>query len=151
MRHRRPRRGRHGLLLQRPQPLYVCCDNPVCRLFHRGGPARALFALRGVIRGTVAWQPCLVSAMDSSTIVRAAPGTVIPIVVAAAAVGAVARVCATSGKQDARGNEDHCVTPAEHQQSEVQAEHHPDISSSTPVVRRPDCYRTGKLQLCNLL
>ena len=110
MRHRRPRRGRHGLLLQRPQPLYVCCDNPVCRLFHRGGPARALFALRGVIRGTVAWQPCLVSAMDSSTIVRAAPGTVIPIVVAAAAVGAAAKVCATSEKQDSRGSEDHCVT-----------------------------------------
>jgi len=83
----------------------------------------------------MAWQPCLVSAMDSSTVVQAAgaaAGTVIPIAVAAAAVGAVARVCATSEKQDARGNEAHCLTPAQHQQSEVQAEHHPDVSSSTP-------------------
>jgi len=83
----------------------------------------------------MAWQPCLVSAMDSSTIVQAAgaaAGTVIPIVVAAAAVGAVATVCATSENQDVCGNKDHCVTPAQHQQSEVQAKHHPDVSSSTP-------------------
>ena len=54
----------------------------------------------------------------------AAAGTVVPIVVAAAAVGAVARVCATSEKHNARGNEDHCVTS-------VSTEHHTDVPSST--------------------
>jgi len=102
-----------------------------------GEPAQFEF-LQCVITLIMAWQPCLVSAMDSSTIVQllvllqalSYPLLWLPL------PWVLWQECARPVKNrippPAGTKTTVSCQSAQHQQSEVHAEHHPDVPSSTP-------------------